>query len=61
MTVKVWKDQKGYALEFEDDKFELTFEAFESLVHELRAFEDEHVGDDESVLKEFALDLEEQE
>jgi len=59
MNVKIWKDSKGFALEFEYSKFELTHEAFGSLVHELHDFQDEHVADDDSILKEIELDLDE--
>ena len=61
MTVKIWKDSKGYALEFEDSRFELTFAAFESLLHNLSDFQNEVVVDADSLLKEIELDLEEQE
>jgi hypothetical protein len=58
MNVKVWKDASGYALLFEAADFELTDEAFDSLVLALDHLRFEYVPDGETLLKEVQLDVE---
>jgi hypothetical protein len=58
MNVKVWKDALGYALLFEAADFELTDEAFDSLVLALDHLRFEHIPDGETLFKDIELDVE---
>ena len=58
MNIKVWKDKDGYAFKTEDPEFELTDEAFDMLLDELRELQDEELDEgDEGTMRDIFLDL----
>lgn len=56
--IKVWKDDDGYAFEFDDSRLELTEDGMNEFIEELRRLQSTNVDDGESIAKEFCVDLE---
>lgn len=59
MEIKIWKDDQGYAFDFEDNKFELTRAGYDELLAELAELHDESLIDAECVMRHLFIDLEE--
>ena len=58
IRVKAWKDDDGYALEFEDSRVELSEDGVNDFCDALRKLQDINVGDGETLTSEFWVDLE---
>ena len=58
--IKVWKDDDGYAFEFEDSRVEFTLDGLNEFIDELSRFQVVDVDDGETLTTEFCVDIEEQ-
>lgn len=58
IRIKLWRDSKGYALEFEDSRVELTEWGMTEFIGQLEEIRAKYIGNDETLSTEFCLDLE---
>ena len=56
--IKAWKDDDGYALEFDDSRIELSLDGLSDFIEELRTIEATDVDSGETLATEFCIDLE---
>ncbi|RJR13731.1 hypothetical protein C4585_01585 [Candidatus Parcubacteria bacterium] len=62
MFVKIWKDKSGYAMSLEDAEFEISHDAYNSLLDSMQELQKTFISedDDECITKEIHLDLPEE-
>lgn len=58
--IKVWKDDDGYAFEFEDSRIEFSLDGLNEFIDELSRIQNTDVDDGETLATEFCVDLEDE-